>query len=179
MSMYYHGSNMPDIDELKCGGRDHAVYLTHSRAYALLYIRDRDVDYVTAGFRADGTLVYEEWFPGQLEQLYRGQSGWLYSCTEAPHFVPGRARGIVLSHVPVPVAGCEFIADVYAELQEALREGRIMRLAYEMLAPERKKEMYDGMVCLFQKMDRQTVHPKKIDFYKRNFPAAWAEARRE
>ena len=177
--IYYHGSNIPDITELKCGGRDSVVYLTHSRAYALLYIRDRDLDYVTSGFREDGTLIYEEWFPGQMEQLYQGQSGYLYYCDKEEHFAPGRARGITVSYAPVAVSGCEYIADVYEELRKELAAGRIKRLAYDSLSAERKKLMQEGIVKLFMELDETSIHPKKLAFYKQNFPAAWAEARRD
>lgn len=175
--IYYHGSNTPGITELKCGGRDSVVYLTHSRAYALLYIRNRELDYVTSGFREDGTLIYEEWFPGQMEQLYQGQSGYLYYCEKEVHFEPGRARGITVSRVPVAVSGCEYIADVYQELQKELEAGRMKRLAYDSLSAERKKLMQEGLVKLFAELDETAIHPKKLAFYQQNFPAAWAEAR--
>lgn len=176
--LYYHGSNTQGLSELKCGGRDSVVYLTHSRAYALLYIRNRDLDYVTCGFQEDGIPAYEEWFPGQLELMYRGQAGYLYSCGGAEHFMPGRARGITVSPVPVAVRGCEYIADVYEELERELAAGRMRLLNFGSLLPERKQLMHDGMVRLLRELDLSAAHPKKLAFYQQNFPAAWAEAGR-
>lgn len=172
----YHGSTVPELTELRCGGPDSVVYLTRSRPYALLYIRNRDLNYVTAGFRPDGTLIYEEWFPGQLELLYRGQSGYLYCCEERD-LLPGKNRGILVAHSPVPVKSREYIEDVFEAIYREILAGRIRHLTYDSLSGQRKVQMHEGMVRLFTELDEGAISPEKLAFYRKYFPAAWREAK--
>lgn len=81
---FYHGCSEGGIKVLTPRSASHdgsgrqVVFLTPNRAYALFYIRDRDINYVTCGVTDEGCIRYDERFSGQLETLYKGMSGYLY-----------------------------------------------------------------------------------------------------
>ena len=77
--LLYHGSAAGGLTRLT--GQP-CVYLTPYPCYALCYIRDPNVNYVTCGVDKDGVVRYDENFPEQLRTLYAGRSGWLYRCGE-------------------------------------------------------------------------------------------------
>lgn len=61
MPIYYHGAT-EELTELNAVSKNHVdaakpvVYLTPNRAYALFYIRDRDINWVTCGVKEDGVI---------------------------------------------------------------------------------------------------------------------------
>ena len=57
-SVFYHGSAAAGIATLETRGEKHVVYLTDNRAYALFYLRDPQIDFVTCGVTRDGTVRY-------------------------------------------------------------------------------------------------------------------------
>ncbi len=59
------------------------VYFTPNRAYALFYIRDREINWVTCGVKEDGVIRYDERFPDQLKTIYQGVSGYVYFRTNS------------------------------------------------------------------------------------------------
>jgi len=75
--LLYHGSAAGGLTRLT--GQP-CVYLTPYPCYALCYIRDPNVNYVTCGVDKDGVVRYDENFPEQLRTLYVGRSGWVHRC---------------------------------------------------------------------------------------------------
>lgn len=92
--LLYHGSAAGGLTRLT--GQP-CVYLTPYPCYALCYIRDPNVNYVTCGVDKDGVVRYDVNFPEQLRTLYVGRSGWLYRCGE------GGGAPIQTSQTPVDV----------------------------------------------------------------------------
>lgn len=68
---YYHGTTTPGITELRANP---AAYLTPNRAYALFYIIDKEINWVTCGVKEDGIVHYDERFKNQAQKLYAGKS---------------------------------------------------------------------------------------------------------
>ena len=101
---YYHGITTPGITELWAKP---IVYLTPNRAYALFYIMDKNINWVTCGVKEDGVVHYDEQFPNQLEKLYGGKSGFIYKSNDAELFTPGKSRGIVVSKSPIAITDYE------------------------------------------------------------------------
>lgn len=88
----YHGSHIPDIEKLNATSLFHGtsdtkvVYLTDSYPYSLFYILDADHNikqgkHVTSWIK-DGIVYFEEQFPNQLLEFYKGVSGYVY-CNES------------------------------------------------------------------------------------------------
>jgi len=141
---FYHASNIKDLNVLMPisqlhGSDDKVCYLTTVRAYALFYLRDMELDFVTCGMSGDGIVIYDEKFQGQLEALYRGRSGYLYVC-ENNGQIEMKRKGIWASSSSVTVLNAEYIEDVYDAILEAERNGEAVIIRYESLSDEKKLE---------------------------------------
>ncbi|MFA6730476.1 MAG: hypothetical protein WCR95_05730 [Eubacteriales bacterium] len=156
------------------------AYLTPNRAYALFYIIDKEINWVTCGVKEDGIVHYDERFKNQTQKLYAGKSGYLYKCETHGLFSPGKTRGIVVSESPVKVAGFEFIPDVYSQIQSYEKAGDIVINRYESLTGAEKKEVFDMMVHYILKNFggefSSALNAKEV-FIKTNFPDAWDYAK--
>ena len=175
--MFYHGSAAAGIATLETRGEKHVVYLTDNRAYALFYLRDPQIDFVTCGVTRDGTVRYEERFPDQLRTLYAGRSGWIYSCAENAAMEKTRVPGIWVSREDVPVAGAEYIADAYEAIAPYLADGKIRVRAFETLSARERAEN-DGAIAEYIRNSgiiRETS--PRAAFYRERFPRAWEMAR--
>jgi len=169
----YHGSPIAGIKVLSPPpGRP--LYLTDCRAYALFYIRDLEINWVTCGVR-DGVVVYDEQFPGQLRVLYAGQSGWLYACEG--EFAPGNSPWIVLAHEPVPVTSAEFIPDAYEAILREIDAGTVRVDKYENKSEEYLQERTEGMARHIVKSGWLEADTPKARFAEQYFPAAWEMAK--
>ena len=171
---YYHGSPVGGIASLvpPPGG---VIYLTGCRAYALFYIRDLAVNHVTCGVAEDGAVVYDEQFPGQLQALYAGRGGWIYTCEDSS-LVPGRSPWIATSDRAVSVIDAERIPDAYEAIRCGIDTGAVRVKYYEDKTGEQKrdiKEMTVGMIFKYGLLDTDTP---KARFIEQSFPQAWAYA---
>lgn len=176
--IYYHGT-MEDLNELNAVSKDHAdaqnsvVYLTPNRVYALFYIRDREINWVTCGVREDGVIHYGERFPNQLKTIYHGVSGYLYTCEDNGSFFASKTRDIWNCNQPVTIIGKEFVPDVYEELIKYVQCGAINVTRYESLSEGEKQDVFEMMVHLILKNDWVNSTSKKAVFFKVHFPEAW------
>ena len=123
---YYHGSPIAGIETL-APSPGKPLYLTDNRAYALFYLRDPEINWVTCGVRG-GIVAYDEQFPGQLRALYAGRGGWLYACGDDGGFVPGGSSWIVTADRAVPVVSAEFIPDAYEAILREISTGTVRSL---------------------------------------------------
>ncbi len=177
--IFYHGTSLPGITDLNSVSKTHdslqssAVYLTPNRAYALFYIRDIEINWVTCGVSEDGIICYDERFPGQLCTLYKGVSGYLYKCTDRGLFESTATRDVWVSKSSVPVEDAEFIPDAYEEILKYEKSGEVKIIRYETLSNEQKQGVYDMMVHYIYKLDLINSTAKKAEFIKENCPAAW------
>jgi len=175
----YHGSPVAGITELGTLSKTHdetassAVYLTPNRAYALFYIRDLEINYVTCGVTAEGYIRYDENFAGQLRTLYEGKSGFLYKCEDSDSFEKTSTRDVWVSKNPVSVTGIEEVADAYAKIMKCEAAGLIKVNRYESLSEERKRDIYEMILHSIYKSNYTMSTSKKAMFYKDYFPQAW------
>jgi len=170
----YHGTAVSGLRTLMPVPSS-VVHLTPSRAYALFYIMDKDVGWVTCGVKENGVVRYEEQFPNQMEILYRNARGSLYTAA-ADDGMKMAGKAIWTSTRPVAVLAEEHIADVYAALLAEERAGCIAVNRYADATDERKRDIRDMMVHYIYKHDLAAQTTKKTRFIRDNFPAAWAEA---
>ena len=142
--MLYHGSYLGGLSVIAANSRSHTTgkpvaYFTESRAYALVCCRPPEENFVTAGIRQDGKLHYFERFPDQLNVMYDGKVGYLYSVEQSGTMTPASKPQAYESETDVPVRSCERVKNVYAALQELRKETMILH-RYEEIDPEEQKQ---------------------------------------
>ena len=141
--MLYHGSIEGNIREVWARSKSHSsgkmvAYFTSDRVYALVCCRKRTENFVTMGLR-NGRQHYFERFPRQLQTLYAGREGYLYtplsekglSCTKGHTWE---------SAVDVPVRLHEHVLDLYSEIIKEEKAGNVVIHRYEETDPEELKE---------------------------------------
>ena len=84
------------------------------------------------GFEPDGRLRFEEYYPGALEDTYRGVSGYIYFCRE---IVPCGEVDIRIPHAhitaqPAETCGCEQVPDALEALLRAEEAGQLVLVRY-------------------------------------------------
>lgn len=132
----YHGSAMAGIQVLEPHLPKHGkpyVYLTDSPDLAVIYAHN-PMSPPNAWFSyyfKDGALLYDEYFPGQLEELYRGFGGYVYTCEAEGLAQLDQMPWVYLSEEAVPVSECRFIPDLYEELLALEQAGRLTIHRYE------------------------------------------------
>lgn len=128
----YHASPTAGLKILKPSvteyfGKPRQVCLTALKPMALLYgIRHFEYTY---GYTGEKELYYEEYFPGALEELYRGKAASLYRCSWREGMETTQIPNEYVSADEVPVEEEILIPDVYKALMEEERLGtmRIVR----------------------------------------------------
>lgn len=154
--MYYHASPAPGITVLEPRRSNHGVplvYFSKKRENVLVYLSNavekfcRETGFSHSGpwtkwgpygFR-DGALLLEEYYPGALEETYRGASGYIYRAAfiqEAEQKIP--ILDAASSSLPVPVDGVEVVPDAYEAILDAERRGEIFITRYETLTEKNR-----------------------------------------
>lgn len=187
MEYLYHGSGTGGLEVLQArstlhGAGDQVVYLTDCVPYALFYIWDAALvgcgrKHVTGSMRR-GYAWYEEQFPGQLKAFYAGASGWLYRVEHNPDMEPMAGRGgLFYARRDVPVAGVEFIPDVYKALLGWEAQGELEVSRFEDRAPAEQAELTERIAQMIAQNGFYQGRPE-AGFYRRYFREAWALAER-
>lgn len=160
----FHGSATGGITQLRPFVSNHGkayVYLCDSEALATLYAHNalpRPNGWFPYWFNKDGQLGYDEYFPGQLEAFYQGQSGYVYTAeAELPRL--DKMPWVHLSESPVDVAACRYIPDLLEELLSLEARGRLIIRRHETL-PERMVETIRLMVLKEIKEKDLRSHPE-------------------
>lgn len=152
--MYYHASKTAGLVCLEPRVSNHGiplVYLSSKRENVLVYLSNavekfcRETGFSHSGrwskwgpygFTETGILRLEEYYPHALEDTYRGVSAYIYSA-DPPRGLE-KLEGIADAYVskePVPVMGCEYIADACDAILCAEKEGKIVIRRYEEMTP--------------------------------------------
>ena len=186
--MYYHGSLVEGLTKLqpKLPVGAHAqkplVYLTTSRQLALHYIWDTErlgVKMPMLDIRKDGTFVFQEMFSGALEYFYKGISGYIYHCEgDYPITTDSGVPTCAVSDMAVPVTECEYIADVYGEILQYMKAGKLIYEHYEDL-PQWRIDIIRGHITRLIKRNNllhDCTHPS-CHFIQSKFSQYWAEAK--
>lgn len=171
--MYFHASPTKGIELLLpriSEDRIPLVYFSEKRENVLVYLSNAIEKYCREtgfehsgkwtkwgpyGFDKDGRQRIEEYYPGALQDAYKGASGYIYTAevlTEAG-FQP-KIPYTAVSGGPVRVTGHQFVPDAFDAILKAEKEGLITILRYEDNSPDKldliestiKKE-YEAAVC--------------------------------
>lgn len=142
--MLYHGSCIPGLRVIKANSKSHSTgklvaYFSEDRCYALVCCRSMTENYVTMGVAADDKQHYIEYFPNQLETLYKGRQGYIYSLAFTDGMTRGKRHAWECEH-DVPVSQCECIADVYSEILREEALGHVVIHRYSEVAPAKQKD---------------------------------------
>lgn len=137
----YHVSPTAGLTVLKPSvteffGKPRQVCLTALKPMALLY-GVKHFEY-TYGYTGEKVLYYEEYFPGALEELYKGKAASLYVCswregmetTQIPNEYVSAAEVAVEEEIPVP--------DVYEALLEEERLGTMRIVRWPEVSEKRR-----------------------------------------
>lgn len=172
----YHGSPVKGIKTLTPHVSTHGkpyVYLTDNPDLAVIYAHNvlpPPYGCFPYSFK-NGELHYDEVFPGQLEELYHGYPGYLYTCEVQGLRPLDRMNWIYLSEQEVPVSGCRSIPDLYEEILRLEKAGRVVLHRYETQTEEQ--------LSIYRRLIREEVEQLRLldkpenpymQFISRHFP---------
>ena len=181
MDALYHCSPAPGLTVLrpsvtKYFDKPRQVCLTSSLPMALMY-GVKHFEY-TYGYTRDRQLYYEEYFPGALEEIYRGKAASLYCCAFREDMEATVIPNEYVTAIEVPVLEETPVPDVYEALLEQERLGalRIVRWAD---VPENRR-------AWIVQTARDTILEKGLlgkdtpfaRYMREKYPAGWSMARR-
>ena len=180
--MFYHASDIKDLTEVlplsKAKGSDENVcYFTHIKNYALVYLRDKEINHTSCDVTENEMLVFQEWFPGLLEKVYKGRSGYIYSCKNNGNITIAQNWRIWSSTQPVPVAEAEYIEDVYEEILKLVNSGEAQIVRYESYSDEEKRDIIVGVRDYALEKGWLNIDTPQTRFFAEHYPQAWEEAK--
>lgn len=182
MKEFYHASVNPNLTQLSVVSKCHdnpnikCAYVTDNYFYALFYIRDTDINIVTAWVNKYGKACYEEQFKNQLEVLYQNQKGCVYHCEENPTITKSSSNGIYYSTVPITFKKKEMIENVYQLLTTGIANGDIQITRFNCVSKERINDLYKNIADKIAKNDFYKNNKKLRKFYYRYYRKAWLVA---
>lgn len=175
---YYHCSPVQGLRILeprkpRSFDKPAGVYLTASLPMALMY-GVRNFEY-TYGYTREGQIYYEEYFPGALEELYRGKWASLYFCEPNTVTISAIPNEVVSSEA-VTVAKEIEIPDVLEALREQERLGNLLIRRFEELSPR--------MLEWIKKAEAEEIRKRGLirsggpmaEYMRKHYPDSWALA---
>ncbi len=178
----YHASPTAGLTVLRPSvteffGKPRQVCLTSLKPMALLYgIRHFEYTY---GYTGEGKLCYQEYFPGALEELYRGRRTSLYRCvwregmetTAIPHEYVTAAEVAVEEEIPVP--------DVYEALLRQERLGALEIIRWKSV-PENTRE-WIKQIQMKEILEAGLLGQDvpRARYMREKYPESWAMAQKE
>ncbi len=146
------------------------VYMTTLLPMALMYsIRNYEYTY---GYR-DGQIHFDEYFPGELELLYRGKSASLYVCAPE-HTETTRIPNEAVSEKPVPILEEIFIPDACEALLEQERLGNLEIRRYHELPERAYTWIRNAEADCIREADLLHNPGPQADYYRTHYPESWA-----
>ena len=171
----YHCSPIAGLTLLRPGkpkafDKPARVYMTTLLPMALMY-SVQNYEY-TYGYNKDGQIHFDEYFPDELEILYRGKCAFLYNC--APESVETtQIPNEAVSAQDVPVLSEIAIPDAYEALLEQERLGALVIRRHHEL-PERMLEwIRKAEADVIRKHDLLNNPGPMADYYREHYPDSW------
>lgn len=178
----YHASPTAGLTVLRPSvtayfGKPKQVCLTALKPMALLYgIKHFEYTY---GYTRDGNLYYEEYFPGALEELYRGKSASLYRCawregmekTQIPNEYVSAAAVPVEEEIPVP--------DVCEALLEEERLGTMKIVRWPEVLEKMRRWIVNAEMEVILENKLLGTDTAMARYMREKYPESWAMAQEE
>lgn len=183
--MFYHASPVKDLKILEPRISDHGVpliYFSKKRENVLVYLSNAVEKHCREngfshdgpwkkwgpyGFDPDGILRMEEYYPGMLEETYRGVSGYIYGVTEVPqNDFPLHIPDAVTGTTPVQIDEAEYVPNALEAILAAERQGLIRILRYKDFTEEKKQWLRN---VILKEYEETADHPEYRYFLKDHF----------
>ena len=174
---YYHCSPTAGLTALRPGkpktfDKPARVYMTTLLPMALMY-SVQNYEY-TYGYTKDGQIHFDEYFPNELEILYRGKSASLYTCapeTIETTQIPNEAA----SARDVPVLSETVIPDAYEALLEHERLGTLVIRRHHELPDRMLEWIRKAEADVIRKHDLLNNPGPMADYYREHYPQSWQD----
>ena len=172
---YYHCSPVAGLTMLRPGkpktfNKPARVYMTTLLPMALMYSVP-NYEY-TYGYTKDGQIHFDEYFPNELEILYRGKSASLYTC--APEAVETtKIPNEAVSTLPVPILTETVISDAFEALLEQERLGTLVIRRHHELPVEMLNWMRKVEADTIREHDLLNNPGPMADYYREHYPESW------
>jgi len=182
--IFYHASSIGNLKEIlplskDKGSDDKVAYFTPMRAYALFYLRDMEVNHVSAGMVSENKIISHEFFQDQLRTIYQGRSGYIYACENGDTITLAHTTGIWSAREPVAVTTMEYIDDVYDQITQEVAAGSVQLIRFESLSEEEKQKNTEIMKNYILENNFLTTDSAKARFWAKHYTQAWTLAEAE
>lgn len=178
----YHCSPTPGLRVLRPNesrfGKPSQVCLTASLPMALMY-GVKHFEY-TYGYTRDGRIYYEEYFPNALEELYRGKTAALYTCSRREDMRATEIPNEYVTSNEVPVDGETAVPDVYEALLEQERLGALSIVRWDETSAESRRRVVRAEADVIREQGLLARPDSPFARYMREkYPESWARAAEE
>lgn len=144
----YHGSDNGNIKQLTPRLSNHGkpyVYTIVHRALAVMYAHNpfpRPNGFYTYRVLKDGRVFYDEYFENQLEVMYKGVSGYVYTIDVEEEKLKqlDNMPWVYVSETSIDVKHPEFVPDLYEELLRLEKTGEIIINRHKDASEEDKQK---------------------------------------
>lgn len=184
MKYLYHGSNISGLIKIlpfkgdKNAFKEKVSCYSFSFNIALLYIRKYPFHWVSFDFNDDlNTVTYTEEFPNMLEKMYQGISGSIYYVNQDnPSITLSRFKNMFVAKEPIIPIKELYINDVYDEIINQEKQGRIIIRRYDTISKEERSKKEEIIYFAIVK-ERLVIDPwKKSLWVKKHFSRIWNKA---
>ena len=178
---YYHCSPVAGIQVLEprkpvSFDKPARVYMATLLPMALLYgVRNWEYTY---GYTKEGEIYFDEYFPNELEVLYKGKSASLYICqpksvetTPIPNEAVSDRTVKILEEIRIP--------DVYEALLEQERLGNLRIVRYHEQSERMLEWVRKTQTKIILEKDMLRIPGDMADYYRTHYPESWEDAQRE
>lgn len=158
-------------------GKPKQVCLTALKPMALLYgIKHFEYTY---GYTRDGNLYYEEYFPGVLEELYRGKSASLYRCAWREGMEKTQIPNEYVSAEEVPVEEEIPVPDVCEALLEEERLGTMKIVRWPEVSEKMRRWIVNAEMEVILENKLLGTDTAMARYMREKYPESWAMAQEE
>lgn len=177
---FYHCSPTAGLTVLEPGkpaafDKPARVYMTTLLPMALMYsITNYEYTY---GYQ-DGQIHFDEYFPDELEILYRGKSASLYLC-EPEYTETTRIPNEAVSGQPVRILQEIRIPDACEALLEQARLGNLVIRRYHELPEKAHDWIRKAEADCIREADLLNRPGEQADYYRTHYPQSWAMVEKE
>ena len=178
--MIYHGSSKGGIKILEPRLSEHGnsyVYFSKNKVIATIYcvkVVPSPYYWYPYGFE-QGKVKYFEYYPNALEDVFKGQRGYIYCCVEDSRmYNPTNIKDVFVSDTMVRTESCYEIFDVHDKLLEYEKEDKLIIQRFDALTQRQKnyiKQMILGEITRYDLICNPEIEYSK--FIKTRFAEIW------
>ena len=179
--IYYHCSPVRGIKLLgprkpRSFDKPARVYMTMLLPMALLYgVQNWEYTY---GYTKEKEIYFEEYFPNELEVLYKDKSASLYICqpdSVETTPIPNEA----VSDRPVQILEEIRIADVHEALLEQEKLGNLRIIRYSEQSERMRQWVRKTQTQIILEKDMLNHPGAMADYYRAHYPDSWSDAEKQ